>query len=337
MQCKSMEKIHNSHLLSAIISILLFISAISVFNIDFFELYLDNDYVNNMKSSVYSFRTVISMATLPARLPVMLSNVLPTLLQQKKYAPLDAVWIHVATNLLQDPSFTLSHTKQYIFSRFDSCNSNVQHQNIVLLCSKNPYIYFVFPSKNQKDLGPATKLLGILQFETDPSTRIVTVDDDVMYDPRMLYNLLLHEPRNFQSALGFSCEIQPPTDNTSNWIAINSENGWWKYPFQSVVDCKGWLHGYQGILYRRGFFQDSDVYNTSFMPSGCLLHDDVRIAGYLAKRGIRRSVYPHFTRFFMDRYTHLPRNRSNALSLIPGSMLHYQWPCVKYFQNFWRV
>lgn len=297
----------------------------------------DFDYFNETKSlhnEIIPYRTVISMATLPARLPSMLGNVLPSLLEQKKYAPLDAIWIHVALNWGQQSAIFPS-TRQYILNHYQECSSSVKHQSIVLSCSKDPSLYFVFPSKNQRDLGPATKLLGTLPFEKDPSTRIVTVDDDMIYDSRMLYTLLLHEPKNFQSALGFSCEIQPPTDNTSYWITISGGNGWWKHPFNDVVDCKGWLHGYQGILYKRGFFQDFDAYNTSLMPSGCFYHDDVRLAGYLAMKGIRRSVYPHFTFFFMDRFTHLSKNKSNALSLIPQTMLRHQWPCVKYFEKFW--
>ena len=37
-----------------------------------------------------------------------------------------------------------------------------------------------------KDYGPATKLIGVLDKEPDPSTRIVIVDDDWAYNPDMV-------------------------------------------------------------------------------------------------------------------------------------------------------
>ena len=43
-----------------------------------------------------------------------------------------------------------------------------------------------------EDYGPATKLLPVLQHEKDDDTLIITVDDDMVYRPRMVENLLLH-------------------------------------------------------------------------------------------------------------------------------------------------
>lgn len=248
---------------------------------------------------------------------MFLTHALPSVMKQR--AHVDCIYVHV-----QCTKECKSKIKQIIEHHINSCETG----NTALTCRTNPTIYFNILSQN--DMGPATKLLGVLDFETDPDTRIVTLDDDTIYNPETVATLLNMEPADRAGALGFSCETEPYSEQTQSWNLLDWYNGWWEQPFHSVVDCKGWLHGYQGILYRRWFF-DHNVYNMSDMPRGCFYHDDVRIAGYLAQKGIPRRVYPHFTAMFQKTYFHLPGHKTKALSAMHNSVRDYQFPCVNYF------
>ena len=44
--------------------------------------------------------------------------------------------------------------------------------------------------RGEKDYGPITKLLPTLSIETNPTTLIIILDDDHIYDPQ----LVRHEP-----------------------------------------------------------------------------------------------------------------------------------------------
>jgi len=193
------------------------------------------------------------------------------------------------------------------------------------------------------DFGPATKLLGNLhQFPyMHPDTCLITVDDDTIYGPHLVRTLVSRAP--YDSALGLSCEqvpwILPLVQNLIPdalwWTSISSGLSW-LYPLHDTIQCDGWLHGFQGVLYRKKFFA-SDVWNMSGMPKGCFYADDVRLSGYLWSKGIKRYVYPHY---FADDgwnapYVHLEKNASNALSLVPNTMKKRQWPCVQHFNNFY--
>lgn len=262
-------------------------------------------------------RVVISMTTLPIRLH-LLPKVLATLLAQD--AKVDAIWVHVSTTGVTD-------FKLFQRALFDTCGGVFTSQLGAerLQCG---IMHFVFATK---DWGPATKLLGVLPYERDPETRIITVDDDILYDKQMVSTLLRHENAGKRGALGFSCE-EMPREPSHHWRVVSGAYGW-MYPFSRTLPCRGWLHGYQGVLYRRSFFGD-DAFALN-LTRGCYFADDVRLAGYLANRGIPRRVYPHFVHWgWAETFTVLPKNNTAALSLIPDTMLHNQWPCVRSF-HWW--
>ena len=196
------------------------------------------------------------------------------------------------------------------------------------------------------DYGPATKVLGTLLLpDLDGDSCIVSVDDDMIYDPNMVKTLSVRAP--VDGSLGFSCEEVSWALNLVHTFhpgimfwRVTSGASSWQYPFDDVLECKGWLHGYQGIIYRRKFF-DSDVFDMQqSMPRGCFYHDDVRLAGYLWRRGIKRYVYPHFVHGGVvgwggsEPFYHMEKNASNALSRISNTMAKYQWPCIEYFDQF---
>ncbi len=140
------------------------------------------------------------------------------------------------------------------------------------------------------DLGPAMKLLPTLKHETDPDTCIITVDDDVEYPPELVDKLVRASALLPNHAIGFTgwsviegfsgagfsgaARLAHMNENTSNCAF-----------FQQVQV----LEGTRGILYRRRFFAD-DVFKHLQALEAFRYHDDILFSGYIASRGIVRSV-----------------------------------------------
>ncbi|KAL2912034.1 hypothetical protein HK105_208463 [Polyrhizophydium stewartii] len=167
-----------------------------------------------------------------------------------------------------------------------------------------------------EDYGPATKLIGSLPFETDPDTLIITVDDDVEYDPRtvqVLYQGYREHPSNFVAA---ACEELITLANY-NWIYINDNRV-----------CNGWACAYKGVLYRVGMF-DKTIFDYSDVPKGCVVHDDVYLSGFLLRKGYRPF---HIGLDFNTVVVH----HSHAKYTVHGTagVKEHQVECLKYFDLF---
>ena len=71
----------------------------------------------------------------------------------------------------------------------------------------SPLLELVIIDRAEDDLGPATKLLPALKRETNPATRLVTVDDDTTYHEDLLLALALAaDTTKDPVAVGFWCE-----------------------------------------------------------------------------------------------------------------------------------
>ncbi|KAL2916276.1 hypothetical protein HK105_204032 [Polyrhizophydium stewartii] len=198
-------------------------------------------------------RIVASLSTFPGRME-QVRLCLQSLFRQT--LPLDAVYVHIPFKIRR-------------------LNVSIDE---VALASELAELQAAFGPKllvrRGEDYGPATKLIGTLKFEAEPSTLVVTVDDDVEYDPRMvqaLFSGYLEHPDNF---IANACE--EPTD-------INEPA--WTYIYENRV-CKGWACAFKGTLYRVGMF-DKSIFDYSGVPPGCVVHDDVFLSGYLFRRGFR--------------------------------------------------
>ncbi len=128
-----------------------------------------------------------------------------------------------------------------------------------------------------KDYGPITKILGVLPYETDPDTLILTLDDDVIVT-RKIIGVFKSKSKKYPNAvLSFSgwCYGSFPFNYQ---LVLNNEK-------DIPVD---WVQGVHGILYRRSFVNKKEILN--FRKDNKLLfkNDDHKIAGYLASKGIER-------------------------------------------------
>jgi hypothetical protein len=170
----------------------------------------------------------------------------------------------------------------------------------------------------EEDYGPSTKLLATLLVEKDPSTIIITIDDDFVPFEHFTRNLLNGVQRFQQAAIGFggwnvTCVLDYPCPRYGvhglfygNYMFIrqgmdDSCNDWNKKEYgefhcvRAVTNIDhpepaDVLEGYMGIAYRRGFFDDAIFNDYSKAPPESFFVDDVWISGHLAMRGVQRLV-----------------------------------------------
>ena len=152
------------------------------------------------------------------------------------------------------------------------------------------------------DYGPITKLSGGLLMENDPFTIIISCDNDMIYAPRMVEELIIHHKKYPNSALGssgmllkYKCPICAITPNENNFLYRISKffipvNG-------RRVDS---LYGYPGALYIRRFFPEKKLLEKNFFDYALitpetLLNDDIIISGYLSLYNIERRILPNMS------------------------------------------
>lgn len=161
------------------------------------------------------------------------------------------------------------------------------------------------------DYGPITKLLGGILSENDPSTVIISFDDDMIYPRTIVQALLNHHEKYPDSALGSSgmllkyecpmCAITPNEDNFLYRVPKFATP-----PEGRRVDS---IYGYPGALYVRKFFPmiknsnnqqeslteilEKEFLNYALINHDMFMNDDIVISGYLSLRGIERRIFPN--------------------------------------------
>ncbi|KAL2916278.1 hypothetical protein HK105_204034 [Polyrhizophydium stewartii] len=168
------------------------------------------------------------------------------------------------------------------------------------------------------DYGPATKLLGTLLHEKDPRTLVVTLDDDVEYDPRTVQALYQGARDHPGSAICVGCEEVVNLDRR-HWAAVEQQ----RY-------CRGWVRGFKGVLYAVGMF-DRSVFDFRTVPYGCFVHDDVHLSGMLYSRG----MHPFHLGLEFDTVTKHHRQSQLSISAMGGAA-DLQAECIGHFNGFFN-
>lgn len=134
-----------------------------------------------------------------------------------------------------------------------------------------------------KDYGKLTKILGILDQETDPNTIIVTLDNEYCYPKHIIRDLIKqYLPDTYKinyrlnSAItGTGLNILFGPGFKLNHYFIETPNR----PSLNVVSV-------DGVAYKRKFF-NKDIVNFIYnMPVSCMQSDDLMISVYLMMRGV---------------------------------------------------
>lgn len=153
-----------------------------------------------------------------------------------------------------------------------------------------------------KDYGPVCKILGGLYMENDPSTVIITVDDDNIYPENFIEELLKKHQEKPNAAIGSSGAIIGSFPGYFAYIRNSSETryeAWWGPPVPEEGINVDILCGYSGVLYVRDMFpstrpQKKEMEKFLEIPmlnKDIFLHDDIYLSSYLNSKNIERRLY----------------------------------------------
>ncbi|KAJ0405261.1 hypothetical protein P43SY_006946 [Pythium insidiosum] len=207
------------------------------------------------------FRVVVSLTTTPSRLDKVMDSV-RSLLRQS-LAP-DQIYVNIPKGPMKRKP-NRSYDEVEIPRELEALSPLVKINRCV-------------------DDGPATKLIGTLRHEHDPSTLIITVDDDFVYPSDLVEALAWESEYRPNVSLGVCGWGIMPTP----WHSVGAVPAYVPYfmrPTGRYVDV---LQACCGNAYRRGFFRDLDA--LADIPPVCVTVDDVWIAGYLHLAEDRRAA-----------------------------------------------
>lgn len=136
----------------------------------------------------------------------------------------------------------------------------------------------VFIQYIEYDYGPASKLLPCLEFFAGQNKKLIIIDDDRIYPPHFIRDLLRYEQLDPHAAIG---------------IAGTVMHGSLRYEYKAtkkmtLVDV---LLGYNGVLVKPTFFSEDIFHYPPNLPEA-FFEDDVWISGHLQKKDIRRILIP---------------------------------------------
>jgi hypothetical protein len=150
------------------------------------------------------------------------------------------------------------------------------------------------------DFGPITKIVGGILSEEDPSTVIITFDDDLIYPNNLVEKLMQHHKKYPNSSIGSSgmllkydcpmCAINPNEDYFFYRVA--------KFNIPDEGRRVDSIYGYPGALYVRKFFPSKEELEEKFLNyalinNNTLMNDDIIISGYLSMYNIERRIFPN--------------------------------------------
>lgn len=136
-----------------------------------------------------------------------------------------------------------------------------------------------------EDEGPATKLLPTLRRETNPDTKILVVDDDVIYNSKTLEKLLKVHDKRKCAVTQYGIVLQPDGSLPSTYSRVEGF-----FTYSRKVDL---LQGFSGFLVTPSMFP-KEVYDLKLGPKEAISVDDIWFSGWLAYNNI--DIYtPHCT------------------------------------------
>ena len=154
--------------------------------------------------------------------------------------------------------------------------------------------------ESEIDYGPITKIYGALVSESNPTTVIISCDDDVLFEPNFVEVLMTHHKKDPSCCV---CGTGALIGKGLAFISIVSslkDFRKWRWVTGFSVGPKGrnidLVFGVGGVLYTRSMFPEKDnLYEELFrhsMEDKAIFHnDDVLISGYLSKKKIKKRLF----------------------------------------------
>lgn len=207
-------------------------------------------------------RLVVSMTTIPSRIEVLYKTV-KNIMKQTQW--IDRIYLNIPHKSSKGDNYVIPDKLRRLVQR-----------------SKDYGVPISF-NRPENDFGPGTKLYPTLLKEKNPNTLIVTIDDDMIYDRRMIETLVKEYQMDQTRVIGFHSWNVGPGGKMWDMDSCNGD-----YP--DVIE------GFGGALYTRKFFMkkvsdewidqsDKFIRMRKKLPE-CFFVDDVYISAWLAKNNI---------------------------------------------------
>jgi hypothetical protein len=162
---------------------------------------------------------------------------------------------------------------------------NIPHTN------KKTNVEYVIPSWLQKlsdhsnlrifrteDYGPATKIFPTLQRITNPNQLIIVVDDDLIYESRLIEGHLTLRAKNDEVAWGYA---------GLNNMGLRLGDARDRFVIGVMADTRvGIIEHYKSVSYRRRFFEED--FNEEFLSKGWA--DDQLLSAYMGMKDRAKIV-----------------------------------------------
>jgi len=213
-------------------------------------------------------RVVASCTTLPDRYPYLL-QMLNSLHQQTHR--LDAIYIAVP------------YVAKRLNKKYGKIPEEIQKLATIVRC--------------KEDYGPICKLYGALTMENDKNTIIISVDDDTIYDTKLVETLLEKSSIQPDSAVTGSGWLVGNIHFFSIKSSISLSNKFNSIVGMAVPDEGRKIDvviGSSGVLYKRHFFPKKnldDFFHLSTLNDDMFKNDDIVISAYLCSKNIDRYVF----------------------------------------------
>ena len=207
-------------------------------------------------------RVVVSLTTIPSRV-ARIKPMLESLVAQTRKPDSSILWLPKVCRKQGVPYDVPSDLKEWMF------------------------LNDIAISECSTDWGPATKLIPTLLCEWENDTIIITLDDDIVYEPHLIEELVAASERWPNDSLGFMGGKKGSQFIHAEQLRMHGIE-------REPVEILG---GYRGIVYRRRMFDESIFEELNeLQEKEAFLEDDHLFRWNLYKRGIGcyviRTDYP---------------------------------------------
>lgn len=276
------------------------------------------------------YEVIVSFTTLPSRI-ANLKKTINSFLNQTRLP--DEI-------VISFPEYSVREKKKYIIPE---CLNRIIEKNKNSDCfMKTPKITIL---KSDKDWGPATKFIPILQREFENKKNdvlFVIVDDDQIYQRTMISNFIKYH-KKFPNAI--LCNRGRCLDNSFLYSNSKVVLG----PKLDQVKGVDIITGVGGYLLTTKLINKS-LWDYTGAPEGAFYMDDIWLSGYFARNSILRYSIPAHSEllFRSKRDKHQSRvfrknkaqEKTITLSDIPceksdNPREYYNNEVIAYFKKFW--
>jgi len=171
-----------------------------------------------------------------------------------------------------------------------------------------------------KDYGPATKLISTIKRHESSLERIIIVDDDMYYSEHLIQDLLSAD-LNSNGSQAFCINGFLLAENLQS-ESMGSDN-----PLKSGSRKVAVLEGCGGYILRTSFLDYASLLDLERAPVRAWFDDDVWISGHLSRRGIEKIQIATGKR----------KSLANTInSAITGNRSQLRTEVAKYFKDDWK-